>query len=168
MFITGFYIIFIVEYVNAVKNILFSTTEEDLSKTVEKYRKKAPDPLCKQFTNRRSKEDAIKRYRDRKALDGQALFPSCEYIQNHNKLTVSKYCNTVQIIFQKQHPGLTQSLSYKILFFRICFVFHYMCSFIEQHFNIVIFHSGRTDATAMRLNSTTGSKCNIPAKPANS
>lgn len=59
MFITGFYIIFIVEYVNAVKNILFSTTEEDLSKTVEKYRKKAPDPLCKQFTDRRSKEDAI-------------------------------------------------------------------------------------------------------------
>ncbi|CAB3980103.1 Hypothetical predicted protein [Paramuricea clavata] len=84
------------EYVIAVKNILFSTTEEDLSKTVEKYRKKALDPLCKQFTDRRSKEDAIKQYRDRKALDGQALFPSLEeQMQKQSDLIAQQEANAI-------------------------------------------------------------------------
>ena len=71
-------IVLCVEYVSAVKKVLFSSSEGDLAKTVEKYQKKAPEPLCKQFKDKRSKEDAIKRYKDRKELDSQALFPSCE------------------------------------------------------------------------------------------
>ena len=46
----------------------------NLSDTVKKYKKKAPEPLCKQFTDTRSKQDAIKRHKERKALDCHALF----------------------------------------------------------------------------------------------
>ena len=74
--IQDFYVLS-VEYAIAIKNILFSSSEHDLAKTVEKYQKKAPEPLCKQFKDRRSKVDAIKRYKDRKELHSQALFPSC-------------------------------------------------------------------------------------------
>jgi hypothetical protein len=58
---------------------MFSTSLEDLSETAAKYTRKAPEPLCNQFTERRSKEDAIKRHKERKELDVHALFPSCEY-----------------------------------------------------------------------------------------
>ncbi len=59
---------------------MFSTSLEDLSETAAKYTEKAPEPLCRQFTERRSKEYAIKRHKERKELDVHALFPSCEYI----------------------------------------------------------------------------------------
>ena len=77
-----------------MKSALFTTSEDDLSDTVKKYKKKAPEPLCKQFTDRRSKQDeftdrrskqdAIKRHKERKALDCHALFPSCEYCRSYN------------------------------------------------------------------------------------
>ena len=81
--ILGFHLCIFIEYVNAVKSALFTTSEDDLSDTVKKYKKKAPEPLCKQFTDRRSKQDAIKRHKQRKALDCHALFPSCEYCRSY-------------------------------------------------------------------------------------
>ena len=70
---------FVIEYVDAVKNIVFSTSQKDLLETLEKYKKKEPEPLCSQFKDRRSKDDAIKRHRERKEIDDHALFPSCKY-----------------------------------------------------------------------------------------
>lgn len=47
---------------------------QDLSDTLEKYIMKIPKPLFKQFTDRMSKEDAIKCHKEGKAFDGHALF----------------------------------------------------------------------------------------------
>jgi hypothetical protein len=66
------------EYVKAVKDVLFTTSSQDLSETSEKYNKKAPEPLCKQFPGRRTKEEGIKRHKERKELEQPALYPDCE------------------------------------------------------------------------------------------
>ena len=60
MFRSTFLLVYTVDYVDAVKNTMFSTSLEDLSETAAKYTEKAPEPLSRQFTERRSKEDAIK------------------------------------------------------------------------------------------------------------
>ena len=66
------------EYVKAVKDVLFTTLSEDLSETSKKHKKKAPEPLCKQFPDRRTKEEGIKRQKERKELEQPALYPSCK------------------------------------------------------------------------------------------
>ena len=70
---------FLLEYIIAVKNIVFSTSEKDLSDILEMYTKKTPEPLSAQFRNRRSKEDAVTQHKGGQTLDSHALFPSCEY-----------------------------------------------------------------------------------------
>ncbi len=66
------------EYVKAVKDVLFTSSSEDLSETSKKYKKKAPEPLCKQFPSRRTKQEGIKTQKVRKELEQPALYPSCK------------------------------------------------------------------------------------------
>ena len=68
------------DYVNHVKEIVFSTSEEDLNETSDAYKKRIPEPLYKQFPARRSKASAIKRHQDRQAQDPHELCPTSEFL----------------------------------------------------------------------------------------
>ena len=94
-----------------MKSALFTTSEDDLCDTVKKYKKKAPEPLCKQFTDRRSKQDAIKRHKERKALDCHALFPSCEYCRSY------KLYSTKNILKSRSEPVLYVVQVFHTVFF---------------------------------------------------
>ena len=66
------------DYVEQIKELLFSITKEERESIRERYKGKIPEPLTNQFPDRASKETAIKRHVTRKQLRTE-LFHSGEY-----------------------------------------------------------------------------------------
>ena len=62
------------EYVKAVKDVLFTTSSEDLSETSKKYKKKAPEPS---FQTEEQRKRGL-RGKKKKELEQPALYPSCK------------------------------------------------------------------------------------------
>lgn len=77
--VTNYFSYQFLEYVEQVKNVLFMSNKQELSTIMERYRGKAPEPLCSQFPTKRSKAEAIKKYVARNKHVSHALYPCCKY-----------------------------------------------------------------------------------------
>ena len=56
------------DYVSAIREVLFKTSLADLKKTQEDYKKKCPGPINQIFPDKMAKSDAVTRYEQRKSL----------------------------------------------------------------------------------------------------
>lgn len=84
VFINWFISIFYTDYVDDIKQLLFSMTKQERDTIRAQYKAKIPEPLTNQFTDRVSKDTAIKRHEARKELRTE-LFPSGEvFTKNKN------------------------------------------------------------------------------------
>jgi hypothetical protein len=63
-----------------MRQLLFSLTKEELNQISNDYKAKVPEPLTRQFTQKRNKGDAMLRYNERKEKV-VTLFPTAKY--NH-------------------------------------------------------------------------------------
>ena len=59
-----------------MKKLLFTLPKSEMEEVLDRYTGKAPEPLNRQFPERKSKEDAVKGYRERKKMKRTPLFPS--------------------------------------------------------------------------------------------
>lgn len=64
------------DYVDTMKKLLFSLTDAERKEVLEKYSSKQPEPLNRQFRERKSKEEAVKDYRARQQTRKTSLVPS--------------------------------------------------------------------------------------------
>ncbi|XP_066270376.1 uncharacterized protein [Branchiostoma lanceolatum] len=62
------------KYVRDIRDVMCNTSQEQLKETRDKYKKKVPKPLCSQFPDRRSRQEAIVRYEERRQTTTQ-LYP---------------------------------------------------------------------------------------------
>ena len=62
-------------YVDGLKKLLFNFPKEKREEIIKKYASRTPEPLNRQFSERLSKEEAIKAYNAKKAMKKTALFP---------------------------------------------------------------------------------------------
>ena len=62
-------------YVDGLKKLLFNFPKEKREEIIKKYASRTPEPLNQQFSERLSKEEAIKAYKAKKAMKKTALFP---------------------------------------------------------------------------------------------
>ena len=62
-------------YVDGLKKLLFNFPKEKREEIIKKYASRTPEPLNRQFSERLSKEEAIKAYKAKKAMKKTALFP---------------------------------------------------------------------------------------------
>ena len=62
-------------YVDGLKKLLFYFPKEKRKEIIKKYASRTPEPLNRQFSERLSKEEAIKAYNTKKAMKKTALFP---------------------------------------------------------------------------------------------
>ncbi len=70
------FITFSVEYVDEMRHeLLYNSIKAELKKTYERYKAKEPNSLTSQFSNHRTKEEAIRTQEQRKARITE-LFPS--------------------------------------------------------------------------------------------
>ena len=63
-------------YVDGLKKLLFYFPKEKREEIIKKYASRTPEPLNQQFSERLSKEEAIKAYKTKKAMKKTALFPA--------------------------------------------------------------------------------------------
>lgn len=63
-------------YVDTMKTLLFTLPKSEMKKALDKYSAKVPEPLNRQFPERKSKENAVKDYKARKKMTRTSLFPS--------------------------------------------------------------------------------------------
>ena len=63
-----------------MKKLLFSLTDAERKEVLEKYLSKQPEPLNRQFLERKSKEEAVKDYRARQQMRKTSLVPSGELL----------------------------------------------------------------------------------------
>ena len=68
------------DYVDTMKKLLFSLTDAERKEVLEKYLSKQPEPLNRQFLERKSKEEAVKDYRARQQMRKTSLVPSGELL----------------------------------------------------------------------------------------
>ncbi|CAH3172740.1 unnamed protein product, partial [Porites lobata] len=64
------------DYVDTMKKLLFSLTDAERKEVLEKYSLKQPEPLNRQFLERKSKEEAGKDYRARQQMSKTTVVPS--------------------------------------------------------------------------------------------
>ena len=57
-------------------NFQYSETDAERKEVLEKYLSKQPEPLNRQFLERKSKEEAVKDYRARQQMRKTSLVPS--------------------------------------------------------------------------------------------
>ena len=75
------------DYVVCIKSYLFTKSREELTKVKQKYDKKVPEPMNRQFLERNSKVDALECHRKRKERVPE-LFPSSKALQNWQTIPV--------------------------------------------------------------------------------
>ena len=63
-------------YVDGLKKLLFNFPKEKRKEIIKKYASRTPEPLNRQFSKRLRKEEAIKAYKTKKAMNKTALFPA--------------------------------------------------------------------------------------------
>ena len=63
-------------FVDTMKKLLFSLTDAERKEVLEKYLSKQPEPLNRQFLERKSKEEAVKDYRARQQMSKTSVVPS--------------------------------------------------------------------------------------------
>ena len=63
-------------YVDTMRKLLFTLPKSEMKEILERYSAKAPEPLNRQFPERKSKEEAVKGYRRKKQMKKTSLFPS--------------------------------------------------------------------------------------------
>ena len=80
----------VIDYVEQIKELLFSMTKEERETIMEKYKGKIPGTLTNQFPGRASKETAIGRHEARKQLRTE-LFSSGKIL---NIKTIKKFKNS--------------------------------------------------------------------------
>ena len=66
-------------YVDEIKNTLLSTSIEDLKEAFDAYTKDVPESLTSQFTERRTKADAIRHQNERKSIQ-TPHFPTSKFL----------------------------------------------------------------------------------------
>ena len=64
------------DYGDTMNKLLFSLTDADRKEVLEKYSSKQPEPLNRQFLQRKSKEEAVKYYRARQQMSKTSVVPS--------------------------------------------------------------------------------------------
>ena len=67
-------------YVDGLRKLLFNFPKEKREEIIKKYASRTPEPLNQQFSERLSKEEAIKAYKAKKALKKTTLFPPGQLI----------------------------------------------------------------------------------------
>ena len=80
----------VIDYVEQIKQTLFSITKEERETIRMKYKGKIPETLTNQFPGRASKETAIGRHKARKQLRTE-LFPSGKistHLENSRIITI--------------------------------------------------------------------------------
>lgn len=55
-------------YVENMRTLLFTLSQESLNKTLSEYKAKVPKPLNAQFPDRKSKAEAVEHYTHRKGM----------------------------------------------------------------------------------------------------
>ena len=88
------------DYVSDIKSTMFQSNVAELNELTDLYKKKEPEPLNRQFENRRSKADAISHHLERKQKV-TVLFPPGntflgKYVQDHSAISLNKIW---QIVF---------------------------------------------------------------------
>ena len=78
---------FAFQIVACIKSYLFTKSREELTKVKQKYDKKVPEPMNRQFLERNSKVDALECHRKRKERVPE-LFPSSKALQNWQTIPV--------------------------------------------------------------------------------
>lgn len=66
----------ILGYVDTMKKLLFTLPKSEMKKGLDKYSAKVPEPLNRQFPDRKSTEEAVQGYNARKKKTKTCLFPS--------------------------------------------------------------------------------------------
>eukprot|EP00794_Sanderia_malayensis_P001863 gene1863-2102_t len=66
------------DYVNSIKNTMFSTSLHQLKVISDQHAEARPDPLCTQFSNRSSKTVAVQRYKEKQLLETPKFPPEPE------------------------------------------------------------------------------------------
>ncbi|XP_019626579.1 PREDICTED: uncharacterized protein LOC109471682 [Branchiostoma belcheri] len=74
---------------------MLNTPKEQLKATYKKYLAQVPEPLCSQFPERRSRDDAIKRHEERSQLNTQ-LYPT-EQEQSNLQTQLEASSSTVNV-----------------------------------------------------------------------
>ena len=81
-------------YAKDVKRVLSNTLTEELAKRTEQYKEVIPEPMNRQFEERLSKEDAIKRQIGKKLNPTELFPPALEQIQLKQSWRSSQNENT--------------------------------------------------------------------------
>ena len=55
-------------YAEEIKKLLFSQPQSTFTDTIKQYEAKIPEPLNRQFSQRRTREEAIKRWAEKRSL----------------------------------------------------------------------------------------------------
>lgn len=78
---------------------MFTTSEDDLEKALHNFQKDAPEPLTSQFTERRSKPEAIQ-HRHQRNSTVTPLFPSGKCLAYYNISVLNSIKNSFYILNQ--------------------------------------------------------------------
>ena len=73
-------------YVTELRKTLFSLATDEMQKKLKEYTAKVPDAMNTQFEERRSKKEAVVRYKLRQTLACTELFPEGNIIMEYNPL----------------------------------------------------------------------------------
>jgi hypothetical protein len=85
---------YFIGYVEDLKHVLCSTSENDLDTIKKKYKRKVPEPLNSQFANKTPRDDAIIKNAARKRKVAE-LFPSGILFSLSKKFTCLTPCRYI-------------------------------------------------------------------------
>lgn len=77
LFFFKFAPIFFTEYVDEIRELVFSMLQAERNSILSKYKTETPAPLNSQFTDKRNRAEAVQNYSKRKQKD-TAAYPSGE------------------------------------------------------------------------------------------
>lgn len=69
------------DYVHDIKKVILSTSADDLQSTLQQYKENEPEPLSRQFHERKSRAEAITHQREKRS--NILLFPSGKHMQTY-------------------------------------------------------------------------------------